>query len=75
MYNIGSNNGIYHGVSLLGHWGGKQMCNNIIKLLNKRDLRKVYKSMVVYLDSKLQADKFFKKRLFKIEKENAYTNI
>ena len=31
--------------------------------------------MVVYLASKVQADKFFEKRLFEMEGESAYTNI
>lgn len=32
--------------------------------LSKQDLGKLYRSMVVYLTSKSQADKFLKKRLF-----------
>ena len=43
--------------------------------LSKRNSGKLYGLIVVYLASKSQADKFFKKRLFEVGGESAYTDI
>ena len=43
--------------------------------LSKRDSGKLYGSMVVYLASKSQADKFLEKGLFEVGGESAYTDI
>ena len=43
--------------------------------LSKRNSEKLYGSMVVYLASKVQADKFLEKGLFEEGGESAYTDI
>ncbi len=43
--------------------------------LSKRDSGKLYGSMVVYLASKSQADKFLKKGFFEVGGKSVYTDI
>lgn len=43
--------------------------------LSKKNTKKLYKSMIVYLTSKILADKFHEQGLFKLKNENIYTNL
>lgn len=43
--------------------------------LSKCNSEKLYRSMIVYLTSKSQANKFLEKKLFEVERKSAYTDI